>query len=97
MKIVAVSKLPPGITIENFKPDLVAAEAAQVWQLYTKGLVREINLRTDEPGAVLIMECTDVEEAKAALAPLPMVKAGVLNFDFIPLGPYLSLASLFSK
>ncbi len=96
MKILAISKLPPGIT----KEDLLhhqAAEAAQVWELYKSGVLREIYLQTEKLGAVLILECTGIEEAKVVLGTLPMVKAGALDFEIIPLAPFLSLEKLFSK
>lgn len=96
MKILAISKLPPGITIKDLQRHQVA-EAEKAWQLYTSSLFREIYYRTDQPGAVVILECVDVEEAKAVLGTLPMVDASVLDFDIIPLGPFLSLEKLFSK
>lgn len=95
MKIIAISKLPPGIT----KEDLLhhqAAEAAQVWELYKSGVLREIYLQTEKLGAVLMLECAGIEEAKAVLDTLPMV-TGALDFEIIPLAPFLSLEKLFSK
>lgn len=96
MKIIAISKLPPGITVEALKHHQVT-EAAKAWQFYKSGVFYEIYLRTDQPGAVVVMECADVEEAKAKIDTLPMVKAGVLDFDVIPLGPFLPYELLFSK
>lgn len=96
MKILAISKIPLGVTSQILQPHLVV-EAKQVWQLYTSGGLREIYFRTDQPGAVLVLECTDVEAAKAMLDTLPMVEAGVLDFDIIPLGPFRSYELLFAK
>jgi N-formylglutamate amidohydrolase len=97
MKILAIAKAPPGITREDFQPDQIAAEAAKVWQIYTSNLLREIYLRADQLGAVLMFECANVEEVKAVVDCLPMVKAGLLDFDIIPLNPFLSLETLFAK
>lgn len=96
MKILAISKLPPGITLEELLHHQ-AAEAAKVWELYKSGVLREIYLQTEQPGAVLMLECASREEAIAVLDSLPMVKASALDFDIIPLGPFLSLEKLFSK
>lgn len=41
MKILAIEKEIEGITADNFKPHL-EAEALKVWDLYKKGIIREI-------------------------------------------------------
>jgi muconolactone delta-isomerase len=96
MKILALSKRPDGVTTEQIAPHRVA-EAAQAWELYTSGVFRELYFRTDKPGAVVMLECADVAEAQKALATLPMVEAGVLDFDLIPLGPFLEFRHLFKN
>jgi hypothetical protein len=47
--------------------------------------------------AVLVLECTDVEEANEVLNTLPLVKEGLITFDFIPLAPYPGFARLFEE
>jgi hypothetical protein len=96
MKIVALSRRQPGTTTEQLQPHQVA-EARQVWQLHKAGVFREMYFRQDRPGAVVILECASVEEAREALGTLPMVEAGLLDFDVIPLGPFLPLENLFAK
>ena len=95
-KILAVGKTLPGATPEKFKPHF-KPEAAVAWELYSKGVIREMYFRTDRPDAVFILECSNIEEAKKFLSDLPLVKAGLIDFDFIPLGPFLPLSILFSK
>ncbi len=46
--------------------------------------------------AVLVLECVDVDEARHALDTLPLVREGLITFDFIPLGPYPGFARLFA-
>jgi hypothetical protein len=54
--------------------------------------VREFYLRADDqPGVVLVFECEDLTEAERLVAALPMVEAGLLNFEVIPLRPYTGL------
>ncbi|WP_063800812.1 RNA-binding protein [Mastigocoleus testarum] len=96
MKILAIGKIPSGVPLNNVQTHL-AAEAEKVWQLYISESLREIYLRTDQPGAVVVLECVDVEAAKAILATLPLVKAGMLDFDFIPLGPFRTYELLFAS
>ncbi len=95
MKILAMEHERPGATADDFKPHL-KAEAARAWELYQAGVFREMYFRADEPSAVLILECADVEAARAALDTLPLVKAGLITFDLIPLVPYPGFSRLFA-
>ena len=66
MKIIAIGKSLPEATEEDFRPHL-QEEAARAWELYASGVFRELYFRTDQPDAVLVLECADVEEARKAL------------------------------
>ncbi len=85
----------PGSTAEQFAPYL-KAEARRVWELCQAGTLREIYFRQDWPGAVLILECADADEARQALDSLPLVRAKLIDFEIIPLRPYPGLARLFA-
>lgn len=94
MKILALEKELPNATPERFNPHLYA-EARQVWKLYEAGTLREIYFRQDWAGAVLILECADLDEARAVLGTLPLVREGLIAFDLIALKPYPGFARLF--
>lgn len=94
MRIIALEKENPGFSAKEFRPHL-KAEAARVWELYQAGIIREIYFRADVSEAVLILECADLNEANTLLATLPLVKAGLITFDIIPLRPYGGFARLF--
>jgi hypothetical protein len=94
MKILAMEKETPGVKPEQFKPYLYN-EARQVWTLYQEGLIRELYFRRDQSHAVLILECTSTEEASQAVETLPLVQAGLITFDLIPLLPYPGFSRLF--
>ena len=96
MKILAIEKETPNTTFDQFTPHL-KAEAARVWELYKSGKLREIYFRGDRSEAVLILECTDVEEAESLLATLPLVKEGLIEFEAIPLVPYPGFERLFGE
>ncbi len=95
MKILAIEKEAPGVTEEQCNPYL-KAEAARVWELYQAGVVRELYFNKDQPCAVLILECADVEEARSVLNTLPLVKEGLITFDIISLIPYPGFSRLFA-
>ena len=96
MKILAIEKEVPDVTEEQFRPHLRKAEAAKVWELYQAGVFRELYFRQDWPGAVLILECADAEEARKVLNTLPLVKEGLIAFDVLPLIPYPGFSRLFA-
>ena len=94
MKILAIEKEIVGKKAEDFEPHL-EAEARKVWELYKKGLIREIYFRADQTSAILILECNNLEEAKEKLSNLPLVREDLIYFDFIPLVPYPGFERLF--
>lgn len=94
MKIIAIERELPETAEEDFAPHL-AAEAAQVWELYRSGVFRELYFRQDQPTAVLVLECADIDEATSILDTLPLVSEGLIAFDIIPLIPYPGFSRLF--
>jgi muconolactone delta-isomerase len=94
MKILALERELPGVTAEDFRPHL-KAEGRRAWDLYQAGVFRELYFRADEAVAVLVLECADVAEAHAVLQSLPLVQAGLIAFDVIPLRAYPGFARLF--
>ena len=95
MKILALEKELPGATAETFQP-LLKDEARRVWELKQSGALREIYFRTDQHTAILMLECPSVEEARWVLSSLPLVMAGLIEFEMIPLAPYDGFARLFA-
>ena len=94
MKILAIEKESGGKTAEDFQPYL-ETEALRVWELYKKGVIREIYFQADQTSAVLILECENLEVAKKILSTLPLVQADLINFNLIPLAPYPGFERLF--
>jgi muconolactone delta-isomerase len=97
MRILAVERPVPGLADDRFTPELSAAEARRAWELHQAGSIRELFFRADEPAAVLTLECGDMDEARLVLATLPMVAAGLIDFELIPLRAYPGFARLFAS
>lgn len=95
MKILAIEHEAEGVSADAFQPYL-QAEARVVWRLYLAGVVRELYFRQDQHSAVLVLECESVAEAHDTLATLPLVAAGLITFELIPLVPYPGFARLFA-
>ena len=96
MRILALEFEKPGASVDSFQP-LLRKEARKVWELHQEDFIREIYFRADKTLAVLVLECTDTEEAKRRLSELPLVSAGLIGFDLIPLAPYPGFSRLFES
>lgn len=94
MKILAIERECLGVSAEQFQPHL-KLEAARLWELYQNGQVREAYFHADQHTAVLVLECLSAEEAGEILQALPLVEAGLITFELLPLIPYNGYARLF--
>ena len=96
MRILALEVEKPGLTAVDFQPHLMA-EAEAVWELVQNDVIREIYFRADQQTAVLLLECPNLPTAQQTLADLPLVAAGLIEFELIPLAPYPGFARLFKS
>ena len=62
--------------------------------LYLTGKIDQWYFKTDGSGVVFMMNVTDPEEAHRLLEKLPLGQAGLMEFDFVPLGPLSPLRLL---
>lgn len=93
MRIIAIEKEIGAPDREAYLPHL-KAEARRVLELQQSDLLREIYFRADRHEAVLILECRDTEHAREVLDSLPLVQAGLIDFEIIPLAPYTGFERL---
>jgi hypothetical protein len=96
VKVLALEQERPAVRPADFLPHL-EAEAAAVWQLQQRGVIREVYFRSDRREAVLVLECADTDEARRVLSTLPLVQAGLITFEIIGLKPYDGYARLFRR
>jgi len=85
-----VDQFPP----EAFTAELLAGEGRQVREFHAAGLIREIWMRGDVPGAAIVWEAASEAELREALAQLPLFQARMLEIAaLVPLKPYPALAA----
>jgi hypothetical protein len=95
VKVLAIGHPQTAVRWEHIAP-YVGEQARYVWERYESDLVREFYLRADHrPGVVLVLECADVTEAERFVAEHPMARAELLDFEIIPLRPYMGFRELF--
>lgn len=87
MKIVVVGTRSDKFTAEEFAPHL-DAEAKRALQFVAEDFFREIYSRSDGKGAIIVLEASSEEEARARMSELPLVQTGMLELEFYPVQPY---------
>ena len=92
-KVFAIAKRGPGTPGQNL-PELLPQEVRDTVILYLDGKIEQWWMQQDGAGPVFLMSAHTVDEARAQTAQLPLVKARMLEFDFIAVGPLSPLRVL---
>ncbi|MFK3970980.1 hypothetical protein ACI2KS_09655 [Pseudomonas sp. NPDC087358] len=95
-KIIAIGSLTPTATPEAVSA-VLPQEVRETVKLSLAGKIEQWNVRTDQSGVVFVLNVTDVAEARAMFARMPLDKAGLMTFEFIPVGPLSPLALLLDE
>lgn len=80
MRVFVIAHKSEDHTADDFAAHM-EAEADYCLRLYADGTMREILLRADGKGAILVMEVESEEQARRICEELPFVKLGMLSFD----------------
>jgi hypothetical protein len=92
-KILASGHFTRTITAEEWKT-IMPKEVRETVKLYLGGKIDQWYVRTDQTGAVFLMNVTSLSEAQTLLDTLPLGKAKLMTFELIELGPLSPLNSL---
>jgi hypothetical protein len=92
-KILAIGSWTAKATPEARTP-VMPAEARDTLRLQLSGKIDQWYAKTDGSGAVFLMNVTDSAQARALLEALPLGRAGMMTFQYIPLGPLWPLGLL---
>jgi hypothetical protein len=95
MKLLCLDIPQPGASVEKYAPHM-QDETRHAWAMYKDGIIRDIYFRQDRPGVAIIAEAETIEAARAALAEFPLAKAGLIDWEVIPLGPFSNWEVLFA-
>ncbi len=96
MQILAISKLKEGVTPDKIGPH-GADEVKHTLEAYLDGKIRNFWFQVNRPGVVFILESTDEDEARRVMEELPLVVAGLMDVDLIPLQPLQPLGTLIGR
>lgn len=95
MRILAIERELPTPAPANLR-DLYREEAASVWALQKRGIVRDIWFTAPGRHAVVMLECAGAAEARQHLATLPLVRYGQIDFTLHELRSYDGYERLFA-
>lgn len=95
MKIMGISQRRDGVSFDDIQR-MQLPETRKVWELQKSGFLREIYFDPDKPAVVVVIEASSLDEARATLGELPMVEAGLIDFDLTVLGHFGQLGHLFA-
>lgn len=77
-------------------PSLLRDEAAAVWELMKRGIIRDIWFTAPDRTAVAMLECANLASAREHLDALPLVRSGHIVFDLRELRSYDGFERLFA-
>ncbi len=92
------------LTILSVKPNVERSEVLKVMpaevrhtvELYLEGKILQWFGRGDGRGVVFILQGTNADDARAITDTLPLSKAGLVTFEYLPLSPLTPLQMLLS-
>jgi hypothetical protein len=92
-KLLAIGSFTAKATPNVWTP-VLPSEVRETVRLYLDGKIDQWYLKQDQSGVVFVMNLTDPKEARALLDELPLGQAGLMEFQFIQLGPISPLRLL---
>ena len=93
-EVMVMTKLKPGVALSDVANIMQEEVRARPFSFISMGRSEQWFTRGDGKGAVFFLRCKTTEEAQAILAGLPAVKAGYLDVEYIPVGPFSRLRVL---
>lgn len=95
MRILAIERQRPTPGQASLH-DLLRDEAAGVWDLLKRDVIRDLWYTAADPHVIIMLECKNAAEARQHLAALPLVRTGLIDFTLHELRNYDGFERLFT-
>jgi hypothetical protein len=92
MKVMAIASPRATLTPDVIGPHM-PAEVPHTLQLYLDGVIEQFWFR-ERNGPIFLMNVESVEQAMSVLETLPLVKANLMTYELMPVGPLAPLRRL---
>ena len=86
-KVLAISRFIGTPMTPAQRAEIMPHEVHETVNAYLAGKIDQWYFRTDGKGVVFIVNAGTSEEAKEILESFPLGRAGLMEFEYIPLGP----------
>ena len=96
MKVLCISKWTRAPSHEE-RAAILPKEVRATLKLYLDGVIEQMWFKLDAPGVVFLVNAESIDAAKTHVHGLPMGQAGLMDFDFIPVGPLAPLGMLIAE
>ena len=96
MKVLCISKWAKAPSPEE-RDAILPKEVRATLKLYLDGVIEQMWFKLDAPGVVFLVSADSVDAAKTLVHGLPLGQAGLMDFDFIPVGPLAPLGMLIAE
>ena len=96
MKVLCISKWAKASGLEE-RDAILPKEVRATLKLYLDGVIEQMWFKLDARGVVFLVSADSVDAAKARVHGLPLGKAGLMDFDFVPVGPLAPLGMLIAE
>ncbi len=90
-KVLAVSHAGAKTVTPAERAAIMQHEVRDTVSAYLAGKIDQWYFQTDGKGVVFIVNASSIEDAKKVLEAFPLGKAGLMEFDYTPLGPLAPL------
>jgi len=95
-RVMATLTVNDGVARDQIQK-IMPSEVRDTVQLYLDGRIEQWYARGDGKGVIFILDCKTADEAKALTDTLPLVKAKLVTFEYMPIGPLAPLRYLMGK
>jgi hypothetical protein len=92
-EVMVILSAKQGVNRQQFIK-VMPAEIRATVRLYLDGEIRQWYSKGDGRGVIFVLGVKTIDEAHAIMDTLPLSKENLMDYEYIPVGPLLPLASL---
>ena len=92
-EVIVIETPSQGVTVQQIMA-VIPEEIRATVKLYLEGKIRQWYSRGDGRGVVFVVDAKSEEEARAIIETLPLAKEHLMDHQYIPVGPLMSLRAL---